>query len=224
MPMELRPPAEISANCFIVGLIYDICKNQNTMKRTLVTIILSLLTLCMSAQTHLKFKGIPIEGSIDAFENKLVAQGYKQYMRNDPGHVLEGTFAGVKNCHIFIFCTQKTRQIWKAAVAFPSESSWQDARTSYDKFCAQFKQKYGEPTNTYEYFVSPYELDDGFEFQAISAGKGYYCMHWAFPEGDIAVKIGALNSLEGYVILEYEDRAGANLKNEEENSTISDDI
>ena len=65
------------------------------MKKIITMIALVLCTLAMSAQTnHMKFKGIPMEGTLQSFTNKLKMKGYTPMGIRDGVSVLKGEFAG----------------------------------------------------------------------------------------------------------------------------------
>ena len=65
------------------------------MKR-IIFILLLLYALAASAQNHLEFNGIPIDGSISAFTEKMKAAGYlneKAQVLDQAGNIIAGLFA-----------------------------------------------------------------------------------------------------------------------------------
>ena len=63
------------------------------MKKVLLSFVVFLLTIvsCM-AQKHLTFKGIPIEGSMSSFCQKLVAKGFAKVQGSDKTTMFTGDF------------------------------------------------------------------------------------------------------------------------------------
>ena len=82
------------------------------------------MTVCLcSAQTeHMKFKGIPMEGTLQSFTLKLKAKGYVPLGTEDGVSVLKGEFAGYKNCHIYAVA-DKSGMICRVCVEFPKMES-----------------------------------------------------------------------------------------------------
>ncbi len=71
------------------------------MKHIVLTILVSLFTMMCSAQTeHMKFKGVPMEGTLQSFTNKLKTKGFTAVGIQDGVSLLKGEFAGYKNCTI----------------------------------------------------------------------------------------------------------------------------
>jgi len=79
------------------------------MKKVLVLMMLAVMSISASAQSqnHLKFQGIPIDGTFAQFEAKLKAKGWKYDVEESRGYdvdtrLYKGTFAGNKGeLHVF---------------------------------------------------------------------------------------------------------------------------
>ena len=102
------------------------------MKHLLCTLLLTLTVCLCSAQTeHMKFKGIPMEGTLQSFTLKLKAKGYVPLGTEDGVSVLKGEFAGYKNCHIYAVA-DKSGMICRVCVEFP-KNVWKNFKTSMSK-------------------------------------------------------------------------------------------
>ena len=67
------------------------------MKHFFLSMLLSVFISISYAQTeHMKFKGVPMEGTIQSFTNKLVAKGFTSIGIEDGVSLLTGELA--KNC------------------------------------------------------------------------------------------------------------------------------
>lgn len=64
------------------------------MKKLLFTLVLACISLYGFSQEHLSFKGIPIEGSMTAFCQKLRAKGFTQIGRDKNITMFTGDFTG----------------------------------------------------------------------------------------------------------------------------------
>lgn len=106
----------------------------------------------------------------------------------------------------------------------PSQVSWSSTRSRYEDFKETYTKKYGKPSDSYEFFIDPYERGDGYELQAIKLEKGYYTTYWELEAGTIVVEIDALSNSDGWVKLVYEDAAGCAIQEREKSQMISDEI
>ena len=69
------------------------------MKHFLLTLLLTFIVSVCSAQTeHMKFKGVPMEGTLQTFTSKLKAKGFMPIGVQDGVSLLKGEFAGYKDC------------------------------------------------------------------------------------------------------------------------------
>ena len=193
------------------------------MKKILITLCIIMLSFAMRAQEHMTFMGIPIDGKISTFTQKLEDKGFTYVKAEDGVTFLTGTFAGNRNCIILVGSSIKSLTVWKVVVAFPSKSSWESLKNEYQTMKSLYSRKYGEP-NIYEFFISPYYEGDGYEMTAISIGKAHYESFFKTNDGYIhlAIKDGKYRS--GYVTVEYEDGINVKIKSQEEESSISEDI
>jgi len=194
------------------------------MKRISLLLLSLFISLTLYAQDHLTFKGIPIDGPLSAFVEQMKAAGFTLTLSTTNGVAMEGTFAGFDDCTVLIVCTANSKTVWKVAVKLPVQNSWSSARYRYADFKDRFTDKYGKPSDCFEFFMSPYEEGDGYELQAIGLEKGHYSTYWQLPGGIIAVEISASNNTKGWVQFTYEDNQGASLKEMEQNRIINNDI
>jgi hypothetical protein len=67
----------------------------------------------------------------------------------------------------------------KAAVYFDAKES--RVIDDYNEFKSMLSAKYGEPSNDFKFFESPYEEGDGYETQAIRLRKATFASYWRFP-------------------------------------------
>ena len=84
----------------------------------------------------------------------------------------------------------------------------------------QFKKKYGEPTEHFEFFSKPYYKGDGYEMQALRLDKCNYASYSEKENGTICVEM----SKGWHQWIAYEDKVGVTEKNHKENQQIQDDI
>lgn len=116
------------------------------------------LCLCMaaSAQQHMKFMGIPLDGTVDNFALKLKAKGVtydatKSKAAGSGGRVFSGKFMG-ENATISVLYNPKSKIVFSAAVEmqYPTVES---AHIPFINLTESLKQKY--PNATSEENIGP---------------------------------------------------------------------
>ena len=60
------------------------------MKKILVALALMMGAICVNAQEHLKFKGVPIDGTLESFTRQLEAKGYTREAYGGDVQVMKG--------------------------------------------------------------------------------------------------------------------------------------
>ena len=116
------------------------------MKRILSFFVMLVLTLGVMAQTqHMKFMGIPLDGTISAFHQKLVAKGCKHDVEvsNALGagsRVFIGTFFGEK-ADIHVYYNAKTKVVYRAKACI-ERSSEDDIFRKYNEVKSALEEKY----------------------------------------------------------------------------------
>lgn len=139
------------------------------MKRILLYIILLLNFVSAKAQvSHISFMGIPLDGTISMFEQKLFAKGLKadrEHNRTcDPSEKnYTGKFSG-KEAEICIYFDYKTKIVYRAEV-FIEESTEQSAINLFTRFEKTINDKYSnweKEEKTYENFPDNYWRKENF--------------------------------------------------------------
>lgn len=196
------------------------------MKRIVSSLVFLCLLLNLSAQEHLTFKGLPIDGDLSQFVNELKQQSYKLTYTNDAGNacVLNGTFAGYNNCDVFVLATENSHTVWKVVVKLPVQTSWYELKARYNDYKESLTQKYGTPTNDFHFFSKPYFEGDGYEFQALSKDKCTYAAYFDKKEGTIAISIDSKKYNSGCVTIGYEDKINSELRKNDQQKTMTDDL
>lgn len=177
------------------------------MKRLLLfaaLVVCMVGTLHAQETEHLKFKGIPIEGSVDSFGCKLVAEGFSKvaqnayrgkFMRSDCAVVLVGADNGM---------------IWRVAIAFGDVNTWSTLRSSFDGYVDLYTEKYGRPTKIVKEFLGYYvDLVKSSADNAMSAifnDSCNYNAYWKLQHGSIDMRIVKGKSYRsGVIVITYTD-------------------
>lgn len=171
------------------------------------------------AQNHLEFRGVPIDGHINTFVSKMNKIGYSEVYRNESGAIMKGKFTN-QDAELIIVATAKSKTVWKVAAHLDEDASWSKLKSDYFEYVNLYISKYGQPSNHFEFFSSPYYEGDGFELQALKNDKCHYATYFTTDNGTLSVSI----SSSGNLSLSYEDNINANLMTKEKQSSALDDI
>lgn len=176
------------------------------MKHIVLTILVSLFTMMCSAQTeHMKFKGVPMEGTLQSFTNKLKTKGFTAVGIQDGVSLLKGEFAGYKNCTIGAVA-DKSGMICKVSVIFPTMDKWGDLENCYRNYKSMLTEKYGDPTKCVEEFQNDYVDDDNSKKHELGMDRCKYICLFSGDNSEIQLEI-THQSFSCYVMLSYFDNA-----------------
>ena len=115
------------------------------MKKIISVFFAFFLCMAASAQQHMKFMGIPLDGTIDNFAMKLKAKGItydaaKSRALGPGGKIYNGTFMGEK-ATFMVFFNAKSRIVFGVSVEL-SYSSVELARVPFTNIAEQLVKKY----------------------------------------------------------------------------------
>lgn len=174
------------------------------MKKVATIIVLALLTSLTIQAQHLSFKGIPLEGTLQAFASKLVGKGFKQVGKQEGIVILNGPFAGYQKCEIGLVGNAKGN-IFKVVVIFPKHNKWGDVEKDYYQLKELLTQKYGQTSTVIEDLD---ETDDWMKLYKISESEASFGCEWTVEGGSIELQISKTDYMEAAVFLSYFDQSG----------------
>ncbi len=177
------------------------------MRHLLLTILLTFVVgICCAQNEHMKFKGIPMEGSLQTFTTKLKAKGYTSIGIQDGVSLLTGEFAGYKDCTIGAVA-DKSGMICKVTVIFPNMDKWGELERCYSNYKSMLTEKYGEPSICEESFSEGYNGDDANKMYGVQFDKYKYYSVFNSKLGNIQLEISHNSVTSCYVMLSYFDNA-----------------
>lgn len=180
------------------------------MKRILIALLFvfsCIGAMAQNANEHLKFMGIPINGTLESFTQKLVAKGLKREHAWDNALLLKGTFAGKSGSGVCVMGVPSRNIVYKVVVCLPSKDTWEWLENDYKEFKEMLTTKYGEPYKCSESFKEgTYIGSDYLKISALKGGKCEYYSAWGSTEGMILLEIfNADGSSDSCVRLTYID-------------------
>ena len=180
------------------------------MKAIFITLSAILLSLNLSAQSaenqHLLFKGVPIDGTLSEYVEKMKLNGFV-VTASEPGtFLLQGDFAGYKDCFVGVVTMKQKDLVSRIKVLFPERDDWSSLYDNYVNLKEMLIQKYGQPTEVVEVFPSyPSLTDEGLKFSYAQIGQCNYKTIFDTPKGQISLYIDNTVS-KCFVGLSYTDK------------------
>lgn len=181
------------------------------MKKFLITLVLVFAVTNIMAQEHLSFKGIPIEGSMSAFCQKLKAKGFTSIGKNNNLTLFTGDFTGRK-ATVGVGATDDGKDVFAVGVMFDPSDQWNILVDTYDYYKDLYTRKYGAPAISTE--NNPAHSDSNIELMAeVHQGTVVYGSAWEVTGGDIQLSIEkAPGVYRGMVVIRYRDSQNAEAK------------
>lgn len=176
------------------------------MKKLFITLLATVLLAPIFAQTeHMKFKGIPIDGSLADFTNQMKQKGFIYFGAEDGIAAFTGEFASYKDCTIEVLSSQSTKTVSKVGVFFPKCDTWAQLYGNYSQIKELLIIKYGEPAESTEMFQSFVSDDDNSRIFEAEMNRCKYNSTWETEKGTIRLEI-ANDNFTCYVALHYWDK------------------
>ncbi len=174
--------------------------------RTLFLCFIALLAaVSASAQEHLSFKGIPIEGSVVSFCQKLKAKGYTQIAKQQNTTFLSGDFTGLK-ATVGVVASEETNNVFGVMVFFDPSTEWNVLTSTYEHYKALYTRKYGQPTVVEESIPERSNSNTCLMYNLNQGLITYRCV-WNVTGGEIEVLISNYSDIvdKGMVNIAYRD-------------------
>lgn len=177
------------------------------MKQLIFTILLLLnVAICSAQTTHMKFKGIPMVGTLNSFVQKLKGKGFTYLGQQDGMAFLKGEFAATKGCTVGVARFSDRDQVNLVAVIFPEEETWNGIMKSYYSLKDMLTEKYGNPESV-EDFTDREPSSDFLKFHALLNDECNYISEFPCEGGKIQLTMKKQDYNSAAVILRYIDKA-----------------
>lgn len=177
------------------------------MRKLIVSFAIMLITLTSYAQSgseHLTFKGIPIEGSMTEFCQKLEKQGFTSIGSNNKVALFKGQFTG-RNATIGVSATDDGKNVFTVAVFFDPSGEWNVLVNTYGYYKDLYTLKYSTPTISKE--KNPAISNSNTALMGeVHSGTVVWGSLWEVTGGEIELSIDKTSGFyEGVVVIRYRD-------------------
>lgn len=181
------------------------------MKKKIISLIAIFAAVNIMAQEHLTFKGIPIEGSMTEFCQRLKTKGFISIGQENNITLFSGDFTG-REATVGVTATNDGKNVFGVVVLFDSSGEWNTLVNTYDYYKDLYTRKYGNPTVSKE--KNPALLNSNTALMAeVYQGTVEYSSVWEVKGGDIKLSIEkSFGIYEGMVIIRYRDSQNVKAK------------
>lgn len=124
-----------------------------------------------------EFLGIKVDGKLSEVVAKFKLKGFKVTSPDDLSPALVGK-AGVSNVEVIILSSPISKTVCKIVVYLPKKNDWESIKSEYEDYLETLTAKYGTPTQSFNFFSSPYKEGEGDEMNAIGMEKCFYSAYW----------------------------------------------
>lgn len=175
----------------------NVIKNEDNKTRT-------------SNSNHLTFKGVPIDGTLEDFVSEMGKAGFTYIAEENGAAVLQGDFAGFKNCKIYVTTLHGIDIVNAITVIIQCGNDWSNIEHKYRILNELLTEKYGEPTENTEKFYSSFApTSNQDKFIALATDNCDFKTVYDTPKGKITVFMDYDYSLEAFLNLKYSDKTNS---------------
>ena len=181
------------------------------MRKLVITFTMLFAVISLMAQEYLSFKGIPIEGSMTAFCQKLKAKGFTSIGSENNLTLFTGDFTG-RNATVGVTATDDGKDVFAVVVLFDPSGEWNALVNTYDYYKDLYTRKYGKPSISKE--KNPALSDSNTALMAeVHQGTVVYGSAWEVTGGDIQLSIEKSSGVyKGMVMIRYRDSQNVEAK------------
>lgn len=166
----------------------------------------------IDGSTHLKFKGIPIDGTLKEFVSRMKRKGGFESIGIENGTaILKGDFAAYKECTIYVSTLDNKDLVSRISVVFPNQETWEYLYGDYMNLKKLLTEKYGVPSSVTEQFQDKYIDDDADRMHAVKMDRCKYESRFTTEKGEIVLWIEHERVMSCFVALAYKDKINSNI-------------
>lgn len=173
------------------------------MKKIVGFIFAITLFFGASAQNHLTFLGVPIDGTLDQFAERASDKGLIYIQRVDDIDFYIGSFLGY-DCMIGAVSREGKDLVYSVLACIIPFEDWKTLQSTYFDVKKKLTAEYGNPTEVEEKFLTK-PRNDREKFQAVIDEKCIYTASFSTQKGDISVSIEVQEGIGPTVLVQFTD-------------------
>ena len=179
------------------------------MKYLLTIFAAAMLYLSASAQDHLCFEGIPIEGPVSSFVDKLKEAGFKEWEDDIARTLLKGKLFG-RECTLIVKSNPDNGDVYAVTATFAIRNNWKLCKEDYLAAQEGLTRQFGRPTRI-EKFERPFREGDGLELHHLNMGLCKWISTYNTPCGPVTLRLAPVIVNNGQLVVLWEDKINSEL-------------
>ncbi len=173
------------------------------MRKVIALVIAAMFALTLSAQEHMTFKGVAIDGSLPEFVKALESKGFIKTGIDNGTAVMSGKFVG-RDATVLAMAATHSKKVYKVCVVYDGGSKWSTIETVYTDMKSMLTMKYGEPTSVVEKGSRSYGTPD--YLYDLHMDQLTWESSWTTDKGLVFVRVAHDYSIGNMVVVGYEDK------------------
>ena len=172
---------------------------------------------------RMAFKGVPIDGTLDAFVAKMEQKGLTRVGEQGSMVMLTGPVGIFSDCLITVLSTPAKDPVYGVVAMLPPSDSWPTLEGQYETLKKQLTGKYGKPTTEGEVFrgvPDASKLSPAQKLDYLTRDECKFVSLYERPEGRVMLTLQHDANLGCFVRLLYSDRTNM----EKAQAAASDDL
>ncbi len=186
-----------------------------------VIVMTGLAQVKQDTSQHLAFKGVPIDGTLNDYVSKMKQNGFTHTQTKDGTAILNGDFAGYKDCFVGVSTLKQKDLVYKIVVIFSDKKTWSTLSDNYFDLKQMLTEKYGKTSDVVEQFDGYSQpTDDEDRMYKVKFDNCKYSSIWQTGKGEIQLSIGHNSVTSCFVRLVYFDK----INSDKIKATAKDDL
>jgi hypothetical protein len=185
------------------------------MKKIITSLIVAFIAISSFAQiqssSHLTFKGVPIDGTLNEYVSKMKQNGFTHISTEDGVAMLNGDFAAYKNCIVGVATLKQKDLVSKITVIFPESDTWSLLSSNYFSLKEMLTEKYGKPSDSVEKFDGLEPRDDNSRMYQVKFDNCKYYTTYIMDKGKIQLSIEHDEVIRCFVMIAYFDKINSEI-------------
>jgi hypothetical protein len=185
------------------------------MKKIITSLIVAFIAISSFAQiqssSHLTFKGVPIDGTLNEYVSKMKQNGFTHISTEDGVAMLNGDFAAYKNCIVGVATLKQKDLVSKITVIFPESDTWSLLSSNYFSLKEMLTEKYGNPSDSVEKFDGLEPRDDNSRMYQVKFDNCKYYTTYIMDKGKIQLSIEHDEVIRCFVMIAYFDKINSEI-------------
>ena len=177
------------------------------MKKIVCIIFAITMFFGANAQNHLTFLGVPIDGTLDQFSERVSEKGLTLVQRVNDIDFYYGSFLGY-DCIVGAVPREEKDLVYSVLACIIPFEDWKTLQSTYFDVKKKLTAEYGTPEEVEEKFSNS-PRNDAEKFQSVIDGKCHYETSFVTKSGNISVSIEVQEGIGPTVLVQFVDDENA---------------